>query len=133
MQILRWLGFLPIVATLFVVTPRFFFPLPDISDRATRNGLPIDQETALGTLQSTGLAAHPGKSGIIPLPGGTESLAARIALASYRSELAPEGKMAWRESRPSGDLQIYQQEPGATSIQQVALVLIGLLPVEWLL
>lgn len=51
---------------------------------------------------------------------------------SYRPSLTPEGNMVWRESG-GGKMRIYQQEPGANWAEQVALVLIGLLPVEWLL
>jgi len=52
---------------------------------------------------------------------------------SYRPELTPENRMVWHETRPDGQIVTYQEEPGATWFQQVAIVIIGLLPVEWLL
>lgn len=52
---------------------------------------------------------------------------------SYRTRLTPEGKMIWQEERDDGEDIIYQEEPGATWAQQIALVVIGWLPVEWML
>ncbi|WP_371223242.1 phospholipase D-like domain-containing protein [Roseovarius sp. 2305UL8-3] len=56
-----------------------------------------------------------------------------VDLVSYRPALTPEEKMIWQESLPEGDPVIYQEEPGATWFQQIAIVIIGLLPVEWML
>lgn len=53
--------------------------------------------------------------------------------ASYQPVLTLDGQMAWTEEMPDGKLGIYQQEPGASWYKQFAIVLIGLLPVEWLL
>lgn len=63
----------------------------------------------------------------------TEAFDQSIPLAAYRPALTPENKMIWRETKPDGEVDIYQQEPGASWIQQVAIVVIGLLPVEWML
>jgi len=52
---------------------------------------------------------------------------------SYQPGLTPEDKMIWREVREGGEERIYQEEPGATWLQQISLVVIGLLPIEWLL
>lgn len=52
---------------------------------------------------------------------------------SYRPQLTPENKMIWKESLADGDMNIYQEEPGATWLQQIALTVIGTLPVEWML
>lgn len=52
---------------------------------------------------------------------------------SYRPALTPEDKMVWIEERPEDETVIYQEEPGATWFQQIAIAVIGLLPVEWLL
>ncbi|MDN3711677.1 hypothetical protein QWZ10_07240 [Paracoccus cavernae] len=41
--------------------------------------------------------------------------------------------MVWTEQRADGSQLIYQKEPGATWFQQISIVVIGLLPVEWLL
>lgn len=69
------------------------------------------------------------------------TLAGRVSTAfdgplravSYQPELTPEDKMVWREPAPGGETVIYQEEPGATWFQQIAIVVIGVLPVEWLL
>lgn len=63
----------------------------------------------------------------------TNSFDGPLALVSYRPELTPTGQMVWTEKLSDGRTQIYQQEPGASWAKQVAIVLIGLLPVEWLL
>jgi putative cardiolipin synthase len=63
----------------------------------------------------------------------TEAFDRSIPLASYRPALTPENRMVWRETKPDGQIDIHQQEPGASWIQQVAIVVIGLLPIEWML
>ena len=69
------------------------------------------------------------------------SLASRVSqgfdgpfeMVSYRPQLTPERKMIWREAVPQGQAVIYQEEPGASWFQQIATVVIGILPVEWML
>lgn len=56
-----------------------------------------------------------------------------IPLVSYQPALTPEAKMVWIETLPEGRIEIYQEEPGATWLQQIAIAVIGILPVEWLL
>ncbi|MBY4891976.1 hypothetical protein KUL25_04265 [Rhodobacteraceae bacterium N5(2021)] len=56
-----------------------------------------------------------------------------LDFVSYRPRLTPEGKMVWLELLEDGNSVIYQEEPGASWFQQVAIILIGMLPVEWLL
>ena len=41
--------------------------------------------------------------------------------------------MVWQEPLKDQDTVIYQEEPGATWFQQIAIAVIGILPVEWLL
>ena len=57
----------------------------------------------------------------------------QLRTASYRPALTPEDKMVWRETTESGDVRIYQEEPGAHMLQQIALAILGILPIEWLL
>lgn len=52
---------------------------------------------------------------------------------AYRPALTPENTMIWREAVENGEPVIYQQEPGASWVQQVAFIVIGLLPIEWML
>lgn len=56
-----------------------------------------------------------------------------IPLVSYQPTLTPEAKMVWIEKLPQGRTEIYQEEPAATWVQQIAIAVIGILPVEWLL
>ncbi|MDO5604566.1 MAG: phospholipase D family protein [Paracoccus sp. (in: a-proteobacteria)] len=55
-----------------------------------------------------------------------------LAQVSYRPELSADDRMVWQEDTSSGTV-TWQQEPGANWFQQIALTIIGLLPVEWLL
>lgn len=52
---------------------------------------------------------------------------------TYRPDLTPNDKMIWKETLGEGEITTYQEEPGATWFQQIAIVVIGLLPVEWML
>ena len=52
---------------------------------------------------------------------------------SYRPELTADNRMIWQEAEPSGGVRTWQQEPGATLFQQIALTVIGVLPIEWML
>ncbi len=56
----------------------------------------------------------------------------RLENVSYRPLLTPEDSMVWSETI-DGDAVVYQREPGANWLQQVMLVVIGMLPIEWLL
>lgn len=52
---------------------------------------------------------------------------------SYQPQLTPENKMVWLEPTEDGSVVTYQEEPGASWLQQITIVVIGILPVEWLL
>ncbi len=56
-----------------------------------------------------------------------------VKAISYRPALSAEDNLVWTEQRADGSQLIYQKEPGATWFQQIAIVVIGLLPVEWML
>jgi putative cardiolipin synthase len=56
-----------------------------------------------------------------------------LATVSYRPELTPENRLVWHETLPDGQALTYQGEPDANWVEQVSLVIIGLLPIEWLL
>lgn len=55
-----------------------------------------------------------------------------LSRVSYRPELSADGRMVWQEETESGRV-AWQQEPGTSWIKQVALAVVGVLPVEWLL
>ncbi len=52
---------------------------------------------------------------------------------SYRPVLSADDRMTWLETDGDGKVRIWQQEPGATLFQQVALAVAGILPIEWML
>lgn len=56
-----------------------------------------------------------------------------VEVMSYRPQLSADKRLVWTEKLPDGRQVIYQQEPGATLFDQGAIVVIGLLPIEWLL
>ena len=56
-----------------------------------------------------------------------------ITTISYQPQLTPEQKMIWLEPLPDGGHNIYQEEPGATWLQQITIVVFGAFPIEWLL
>lgn len=56
-----------------------------------------------------------------------------LETVSYQPQLTPEEKMIWVEPTEDSETVIYQEEPGASWFQQMALAVIGVLPVEWLL
>ncbi len=74
---------------------------------------------------------------LINSPAFAEDIAAafdrRVDFVSYRPELTPEGEMVWHEALGAGQSLTYQEEPGTSWFQQATFVLIGLLPIEWLL
>ncbi|MCQ0091245.1 phosphatidylserine/phosphatidylglycerophosphate/cardiolipin synthase family protein [Roseovarius sp. M141] len=63
----------------------------------------------------------------------SEGFSGPLAEVSYQPELTPENKMVWKEPLSDRKILIYQEEPGATWFEQIAIVVIGFLPVEWLL
>jgi len=56
-----------------------------------------------------------------------------LSKVSYQPKLTPDGDMIWIEPIANNPAVIYQKEPGTTWLEQVSLVVIGLLPIEWLL
>ena len=74
---------------------------------------------------------------LIESPAMAQQVSARfdgpIETASYQPMLTPRNKLIWREPLESGQMIIYQEEPGATWGQQIAIVILALLPIEWLL
>lgn len=56
-----------------------------------------------------------------------------LETVSYQPQLTPEEKMIWIEPIEDGETVTYQEEPGASWFQQIALTVIGVLPIEWLL
>ncbi|QPM89717.1 phospholipase D family protein [Pseudooceanicola algae] len=52
---------------------------------------------------------------------------------SYQPRLSAEDRLVWIEADDAGDFDVYQQEPGATLLQQITLTLMGCLPIEWML
>lgn len=80
MRFIKWLAAIVLVAAILVVIGRLIWPLPDISDRPAETALFIDSKSDIYQVVASGLAAHPGKSGVIALPNGSDALASRLAL-----------------------------------------------------
>ncbi|MCB1346400.1 MAG: phospholipase D family protein [Rhodobacter sp.] len=57
----------------------------------------------------------------------------QIPAVSYRPEITADDRMVWHETRPDGQVVTWQQEPGASWLDQALLGLVQRLPVEWLL
>lgn len=55
--------------------------LPSLKNRTVSNALPFDTETRLSSAVAPLVKAHPGASGIFPLPDAREAFAARVLLA----------------------------------------------------
>lgn len=56
-----------------------------------------------------------------------------LAKVAYRPELSADGRMVWQETQADNTVVTWQQEPGTSWFKQAALVVIGMLPVEWML
>ena len=79
-QVMFAVIFIAAAIVLAVVVLRLLFPLPDISQREHQEAFAADPETQLGQLLETGVAAHPGKTGVFPLADGKDALASRLEL-----------------------------------------------------
>ncbi|AGT11154.1 phospholipase D family protein [Paracoccus aminophilus] len=56
-----------------------------------------------------------------------------LEVMCYKPQLSVEERLVWTEKKHDGKVAIYQQEPGSTLYDQAAIVVIGVLPIEWLL
>lgn len=65
----------------FVVVMRMLFPLPSLEGRPESAAIPASTQTLLGQGALAETAAHPGKSGVLPLGEGVDAFAARMVLA----------------------------------------------------
>ncbi|MHA7882961.1 phospholipase D-like domain-containing protein [Nitratireductor rhodophyticola] len=82
-QIMFGLISIALAVVLAVIVLRLVFPLPDISGREPQNAIAADPATQLGRLLQAGEAAHPGKTGVLPLADGKDALASRLALIEH--------------------------------------------------
>ena len=78
LRVLLWI--ILVLAVLWVVG-RWVFPVPSTAGRPTETAIPFDPNTKLGPRAVDAQAAHPGKSGVLPLAQGLDALHSRIALA----------------------------------------------------
>lgn len=81
MKFLQW--FLGIVVILGVcwVAGRMIFPVPSTEGRAPELAIPFDPDTPLGAGAAQAQAAHPGKSGVMPLGEPVPAFTSRVYLA----------------------------------------------------
>ena len=81
---MRWFWWIAIVLAAILVLwfiGRLIFPVPETDGRAAETAIPFDPETTLGPRAAEALSAHPGQSGVVPLPDGGGALISRILLA----------------------------------------------------
>ncbi|NHF73575.1 phospholipase D family protein [Paracoccus xiamenensis] len=81
---MRWLRMvlqILFILALLWVAGRMLFPVPSTEGRPVETAMPFDPATRLGPRAAEAQAAHPGKSGVLPLPIGLGALHSRIALA----------------------------------------------------
>ncbi len=74
------LGLFILVVVAAILVARLLFPLPDISGRSSSSAEPASGKTWLGRLMLEAAAAHPGKSGVLPLASGRDALSSRLKL-----------------------------------------------------
>ncbi|MFV0492186.1 MAG: phospholipase D-like domain-containing protein [Pseudorhodobacter sp.] len=80
MKWLRRLLDLVLVVAILILVLRLIFPLPDISERAAEQAIPVSEDTTLGRLMMQRVAEHPGLTGVAPLLNGHDALASRLEL-----------------------------------------------------
>ena len=81
MAILRRLLFVLVGVAVSIMVLGGLFPLPDRQGIIPSQAIPSTVDTPIGAAVLAAQAAHPGKSGVIPLAGGGEAFAARVLLA----------------------------------------------------
>ncbi|MCK8482916.1 phospholipase D family protein [Aliiroseovarius sp. S2029] len=86
-----------LVLGIAIIVARLVFPLPDISDRPVSRALPPDTSTALGARVSSAGAAHPGKSGVLPLQNGHDAIASRLALINAAEQSIDAQYYIWHD------------------------------------
>jgi putative cardiolipin synthase len=79
MRLMLMLGVVAGLLGLVVLLLRLWFPLPPLEGRRASQALP-EGDSRLARLFAAEAGAHPGLSGILPLPGARESFAARVLL-----------------------------------------------------
>ncbi|MCK0139346.1 phospholipase D family protein [Aliiroseovarius sp. F47248L] len=52
---------------------------------------------------------------------------------SYQPEISSEHDLVWREKTEDGQTILHTDEPGSTALQRLAFLVLGVLPIEWLL
>lgn len=81
MRWLRMLFWILLGLGVLWVAGRLVFPVPTTAGRPTEAAIPFDPNTKLGPRAVDAQAAHPGKSGVLPLAEAQVALHSRIALA----------------------------------------------------
>ncbi|MDP2120349.1 MAG: phospholipase D family protein [Hoeflea sp.] len=70
-----------VIAVAGLLATKTMFPLPDRQGIETTQAIAASDRTRIGAAVLREQAAHPGRSGVIPLAGGGEAFAARVLLA----------------------------------------------------
>ena len=80
LHILKIIAAIVVTIVVLILIARVVFALPNISQRSESRAFPATEQTKFGKLMAEGQRLHPGKSGVIPLPGGHDALGSRLAL-----------------------------------------------------
>ncbi|GAA2827781.1 putative cardiolipin synthase [Aminobacter aminovorans] len=57
----------------------------------------------------------------------------KVAAGSYRVSLRPDGGMQWAEDEPGKPVVTFEDEPNASAVKRLMVMVFGWLPIEWLL
>lgn len=121
-RLLKTLIVLLIIASSAVLIGRQIWSLPDISDRPEELAVPKDPSAGLARLTADGIAANPGKSGVLALAGGADALASRLALID-RAEVSVDAQYYIWHDDSSGILLLDALRRAAARGVQVRLLL----------
>lgn len=121
-RVLRGITLAAALLALTVVMLRLLFPLPSLESRTESTALVASEETALGRALLPQIEAHPGLSGIRPLPDGREAFAARVMLIR-RAEAAIDAQYYIWEDDPTGMLLLDELRRAAMRGVRVRLLL----------
>ena len=82
---MRWLRMILVLILVLAVlwlAGRLIWPVPSTEGRADEVAIPFDATTTLGPRAVEATMAHPGQSGVVPLPDGQSALLSRMRLAA---------------------------------------------------
>ncbi len=122
---MKWLKGLALCAVALVLTRAMIAelaPLPTLENRTRSRAIADTDDTPLGQAIAPAAKAHPGLSGIHPLPGPLEAFAARVLLAKAATRSIDAQYYMWRDDQ-TGTLLFDELRDAATRGVRVRLLL----------